>query len=246
MFTFKFNSNSAEINRKMSNLIGSQMPFAVKKSLNDTARTLLAKNKQDMKLTFDNPVPFTLNAFFIKFAKKYENTVTIRRKDVQAGKHYLEVQGDGGARPRKAIENKFKHTVAFAGPLEYMTPTKNAPRLKNGNVGMGFVNKVLSQVQSQTDAAKRMNEQRPRTRKSKAKQYFFPSINHPLGQGKRAGIYERTSAGNARKVFNFLPYAPTYRPRFHFHDNMNKYAKQVFPKKFRNAMRHAMATAKLF
>jgi len=233
MFTFYFRSNSKTVNRKMSNLVGSQMPFAIQRSLNETAKTLHKKNQQDMKLAFDRPNRFTLNAYFIKYAKKYDTSVTIRRKDTHARKHYLEVQDEGGPRPRKGIENRFKYGVPTGAPLEYLAPTVHTPRSKAGNVTMGFYNKVFAQVNGKPSG------------KAKGRQYFVPRVTHPLGQGKRAGIYERTPAGNARKVFSFLSFPPMYRKRTNFHGNMTRYGKMIYPKKFKAAMRHALATARL-
>lgn len=245
MFNFKFNSNSAQVNRRLSNLVGSQMPYAVARALNETAKTLHAKNKQDMRAAFENPTPFTINAYFIKFAKKGEQNVVIRRKDMQRGKHYLEVQDEGGPRPAKAVENNFRTRLAYGGAVNYLTPTRHTPRNKYGNVSPGFMNKVMSQLQVQRDPAMNMNTQRPRSRKSKAKQYFVPSTNHPLGRGIRAGVYERTAAGNAKKVLNFLTFPPTYRARTNFHRNMTSYGQSVFPKKLKMTLRRAMQTARL-
>ena len=76
---FKFKSNTKDVNARLSNMVATQMPFAISKALNETAKTLVAKNKQDMRMIFDNTVPFTLNAFFFKFAKKGQTSVTIRR-----------------------------------------------------------------------------------------------------------------------------------------------------------------------
>jgi hypothetical protein len=245
MFSFKFNSNSAQVNRRMSNLVGSQMPYAVARALNETAKTLHAKNKQDMRLAFENPTPFTLNAYFIKFAKKSEQSVVIRRKDMQRGKHYLEVQDEGGPRPRKGVESNFRTNLAWGGPVNYLTPTRRTETNKYGNVSSGFMNKVMSQLQVQRDPAMNMNTQKPRKRKSQATQYFVPSTSHPLGQGIRAGVYERTPAGNAKKVLSFLTFPPIYRPRTNFHAKMTRYGQSVFPKKLKKTMSHAMRTARL-
>ena len=86
---FKFNANTKLVNEKMSNMVARQMPYAQQLALNNTAKNLIARNKRDMRKIFDRPVNFTLNAFYFKAARKYENSVTIRRKDMQRGKHYL-------------------------------------------------------------------------------------------------------------------------------------------------------------
>lgn len=238
-------SNAAEINRRLSNMVARQLPYAIAKGLNDTAKTLVAKNKQDMKLAFRNPVPFTLNAYHFKYAKRGETSVTIQRKNMQAGRHYLEVQEAGGQRPLKGVEKNFMFNLAWDGPVSYITPTKNAPTLKNGQISQGFLRKVEAQLKTARDPAMRMNTQRPKSRKSRGKEYFVPSTQHPLGQGKRAGVYERTAAGNSRKVINFTTASPVYKKRTRFHENMPRYAAHILPAKMNNALAHAIRTARL-
>ena len=237
---FKFKSNVADVNKRMSNMVARQMPFAVSKALNETAKTLVAKNKQDMRLAFDNATPFTLNAFYFRYARKYENSVTIRRKDMQRGRHYLEVQEDGGRRPNTASETNFKMNLAWPGQVNYITPTRATPRLKNGAISRGFMNQVMSQLQVQRDKAANT----PSSRKSASK-YFVPSIDHPLGQGIRAGVYMRTPAGNAKKMLNFTTRTPIYRKKTQFSVKMNAYGRAVYPKKMKAALKFAMATARL-
>lgn len=244
MIAFQLRGNTADSNRRMGNLVMRQMPYAVSRALNETAKTLQTKNKQDMRSAFQNPMPFTLNAYFIKYAKKADLRVKIRRKQKQAGRHYLEVQDDGGSRPRKGIENNFRTRLAWPGPVEYLGPTRHTPKNKYGNVSPGFMNKVMSQLQVQRDPAMNINTQRPRTRKSRAKQYFVPSTSHPLGQGRRAGVYERNTVGNAKKVLNFLTASPTYRPRTNFHRNLNRYGKMTYPGKLKKSLAMAMRTAR--
>ena len=237
VMSFKFTSNSKIVNAKMSNMIARQTPFAISRALNESAKTLIKKNKQDMQMIFDRPVAFTLNAFFFRFAKKGQTSVKIRRKDKAVGKHYLEVQEDGGLRPQTGIEKAFAMNLPYSGLLQHLVPTKAAPLNKAGNMSQGFRNKMMSAMQVARDPQMRS--------RSKGKQFFVPAETHPLGKGRRAGVYMRTSAGNAKKMLNFIPNRISYTPRLKFEQRMNKYASIIYPKKLKAAMRHALATAKL-
>lgn len=234
---FKFKSNAKDVNAKMSNMVAVQMPFAISKALNETAKTLVAKNKQDMRMIFDRPVPFTLNAFYFRYAKKGQTSVTIRRKDKQVGRHYLEVQEYGGLRPQTGMEKTFAMNLPYSGILRHITPTKAAPKNKHGNMSPGFRNKMMSAMQVARDPTQRS--------KTRGKQYFVPSSTHPLGQGKRAGVYMRNSAGNAKKMLNFIDRGIKYKPKLKFGSRMNRYGRMVYPRKFQAAMKLALSTARL-
>lgn len=244
MSEIKLTADTARLNRRLSNMIARQIPFAVSRALNQTAKDLIAANKKDMQMRFDRPTNFTLNAFFFMYAKKGDTSVTIRRKSMQAGKHYLEVQESGGQRKMKGFERNFMYNLAYSGPISYITPTDKTPILSNGNMSMGFLRKVESQLRTASDPAMRMNTQKPRKRKARGKQYFVPDITHPLGQGRSAGVYERTPAGNVKKVLNFVTSTPQYTKRTRFHQNMPRWASKILPGKLRSSLRFAMETAR--
>ena len=240
---FQFKSNVADVNRRMSNMVARQMPFAISKALNETAKSLVAKNKKDMGRIFDNPVPWTLNAFTYKPAKKYDNTVTIRRKDMQRKRHYLEVQNEGGLRGQTGMEKAFETNLPYAGVLRHVAPTKATPLNKYGNMSPGFRNQIMSAMQVSRDTKMR-SPIKGQTKSGKAR-YFVPSNTHPLGQGRRAGVYQRTSAGNAKKVLSFIDRGISYRPKFRFEERMDMYGKNIYKKKLAASLQYAMRTAKL-
>ena len=242
--SFKFNANTKDINRKMSNLVGAQMPFAVSKALNDTGKTLVAKNKQDMRMIFDNTVPYTLNAFFFRFARKGQTSIKIKRKDKQVGRHYLEVQEDGGRRPKTRMENLIKYNLATPRHIGTVTPTHHMKRSKTGSIG-GERNRILSALHltASRDTHSPLYGYSGKTKRSTG--YFVPAPTHPLGQGKRFGVYRRTAAGNAQKVLNISEREPMYRPKLRFYSRMNRYGSMMFPKKMQKALRYALSTAKL-
>lgn len=241
---FILKAETKQLERKLNNAINSQIPYALSLALNESAKTMLAKHKQDMNLAFENPTPFTKNAFYIQYAKKHNPVAVIRRKDMQRGKHYLEVQDAGGFRGRKAFETNMRMNLPYDGDISYVTPTRYTPLNRYGNMSQGFLRKIESELRTARDPAMRMNTKKPGARKTKFG-YFTPPTSHPLGQGKRAGVYKRSKAGNVTKVLNFTTAAPKYRPRTNFDANMRRYFGQVYQPKFNAALRRALSTMKL-
>ena len=242
--SFQFRSNTKDVNAKLSNMVARQMPFAVSRALNETAKTLVAKNKQDMRMIFDNAVPFTLNAFFFKYARKGQATVTIRRKSKQVGRHYLEVQEHGGARPMSRLEKLVQFNLATSRHIGMVSFTHHMKRTKTGAIG-GERNRILSAMHLSQDKATRSPIYGRSGKTKRSTGYFVPAPSHPLAQGRRFGIYRRTKVGNAQKVMNISERQPTYRPKLKFASRMDRYGKSVFPRKMQSSLKFAMATARL-
>ncbi len=240
---FKFKSNTKDVNARLSNMVATQMPFAISKALNETAKTLVAKNKQDMRMIFDNTVPFTLNAFFFKFAKKGQTSVTIRRKDKQVGRHYLEVQEDGGTRPKTRLENLVQTNLATSRHIGMVSFTHHIKRTKTGAIG-GERNRILSALHLTADKTTHSPIYGRSGKTKRSTGYFVPAPTHPLAQGKRFGVYRRTQAGNAQKVMNISERQPVYKPKLKFASRLDRYGRKIFPKKMQSALKFAMATAK--
>mgnify|MGYP000386219671 CR=1 FL=1 len=125
----------------------------------------------------------------------------------------IEVQEDGGLRPQTGMEKAFAMNLPYSGLLQHLIPTKAAPKNKAGNMSPGFRNKMMSAMQVARDPQMRS--------RSKGKQFFVPAETHPLGQGRRAGVYMRTSAGNAKKMLNFIPTVLLMK------DNTNHFLKEI-------------------
>ena len=250
--SFKFESNSKDVNARLSNMVAVQMPFAISKALNDTARTMVKKNRQDMRMIFDNAVPWTLNAFGssrfkngpMKMAKKGDTQIFIRRRDDRAKRHYLDVQEDGGTRERTGLESLVNANLATSRFVGAVTPTKHFKRSKTGAMSGGELNKIMSALHLSRDKSthSKLKGYTGKTKRSQA--YFVPASTHPLAQGKRFGVYKRNAAGNAKKVLNISERRPIYKPKLKFNDRMVRYGKQVFPKKMQKALAYAMRTAK--
>lgn len=255
MIEFKITANTDRIQRKLNNLINSQMPYATSLAINETLKTLEKYNKQLMVKAFRDPVPFTMNAFYVKFSNKRNLSGFLRRKDKVVGRHYLEIQDMGGRRPRKGFENNFMNQGKNTGSLAAVLPTKNTPRDPRGNMTMAFINKVSSQLGVQKDAAQNKPYQLKTKsgKRSTAVRYFSPHPSHPLAQRGGLGVYEtradplgkKRGDGRIKKVMNFVQNAPTYRKRTDFDNKMKRAASNLMPKKMRQGIKRALATARL-
>lgn len=240
---FQFKSNCKEVNAKMSELVARQMPFAISKALNATAKTMVAKNKSDMSRIFDRPVSYTLNAFHYVPARKHSNKVEIRRKQTarQHSKHWLEVQNEGGPRPQTAFEKMIKARVGYAG-FNHITPVpKNARMNANGNMTPGQYVEILSALQASRDTSQHAKRAGQTAKMAKRGRSYYATGR---GSNMRPGIYETLASGKTRKVMNFIQSA-NYRPKLRFEERMQLYGSNNYEKNLRTSLRQAMATAKL-
>ena len=260
--SFKFESNSKEVNAKLSNMVAVQMPFAISKALNDTAATMVAKNMQDIPRIFNNAVPWTIKAFGSSKLKhgpvnKKGTRVTkadvksghahiyVRRKDQVTKRHYLDVQEEGGTRENTGLETLVNLNLPTSRFVGSVTPTPHLKRNKSGAMSGGELNKIMSALHLSRDTSTHSKRYGYTGKTKRSTGYFVPAPTHPLGQGKRFGVYRRNSVGNAKKVLNISERRPIYKPKFRFDERMTRYGKMVFPKKMQKALIYALSTAKL-
>lgn len=233
MFSFEMKGDTANLNRKLSNMVQTQIPFATSKAMNETGKFLVRINKNDMKRKFTNANAFTLNAFYFQPAKKRNLVMTVRRKDKQVGKHYLEVQDKGGLRPRKGVEKRFEREIPYNGIFRAMTPTSRTGGSKN-NILMSQVNKVSAGIKQPY---------------SKSGVRYFAAGPHSLGKfgggNKTGGIYRVTGKGKPQKMFHILDHMPRYKKKTDFHGLMNKFASKHMKLMLKKTMKQALRTAKL-
>ena len=246
MITFKFDSNSKQINAKLANLAMRQIPFAASKALNQTAVELEKLNRMQMKRRFDKPVRYTLNAFRVDYSNKRKLVAGVRRKDKPAGKHYFEVEAKGGTRPYKAIE---KMASGITGGNKFIIPTSQGRgKMKNGAINAGEVTRAMSAIGASPSSNPFSRRRQDRAAKTRAgqknpSQYFVTPAG--TGKNKSGGIYKRTPAGRkVTKIFHIIEPKPIYEKRLPFNSYMMKQAKLSFPKYLRREMRAALRTAK--
>jgi len=239
--SFQFNSNLASVNAKLAKMAIKQIPFAASKALNQTGKELVAFNKIQMRKRFKDPVRYTMNAFHLKRSKKTNLVAEVRRKDKQAGKHYLDVQAKGGVRPHKAVEKKIDFRLPYDGIVQAVLPTSRTAN-RGQNISMAWVNKALAGVGQSYGSDTYTKAQ---TGKSVGKYPRYFAAEPGSGKNKTGGIYRQNSKrGKPQKLFHILDYMPSYTKRLPFNDYMMRQAKLSFPKNMRREMRAALRTAK--
>lgn len=257
MISFTLKADTKQLQHKLNNLINRQMPYATSLAINETLKTLETYNKALMQRAFDRPTRFTMNAFYVQYSNKRTLMGALRRKQMVAGRHYLEVQDAGGQRPLKAFEKNFVFRLPYRGLIHGVLPTENTPLDGNGNMTMAFVNKVSAQLQIMRDPASNTGytKRSKSGRRSRAVRYMVPDVDHPLSQPGRGGpgVYavkpdplgKKRTGSRVQKVLNFAQSKPAYQKRTDFEPKMMRAAANIMPKKMRIGIRRAMATARL-
>ena len=224
-----------------------QVPFAASVALNNTGKVLLVRNRIEMKRQFKDPVPYTLNAFFLRRSNKGNLKASIERKTAPAGKHYLEVQHKGGSRPRKRFETVLERNIPYTKDLQSVIPTARATTTKGG-VRMGAVLQTIAgmggSIPNSPYTTARTKKRRDKYESKKRQEQYFIGYKED-GKNRTDGIYMRTAGGKkVVKLFHLFDYRMSYKPNFPFYEPLRKQASTYFPNQFAKQLRLALRTAR--
>lgn len=246
MITFSTTGSTKRVSRKIQNLITRQIPFAASKALNATGDVLLLVNKREMKKNFENPVPYTINAFYKKPARYNNLRMSVRRKDKPAGKHYLGIQHKGGVRPQKGVERMFRDRVKYKGIVGAIIPIKgNGGATSKGGISMAEMHRAMAGLNASysTTAYTRDKQRAAESKRALAKRPsdYFVKANEG---GTKGGVYKRVGKRRIKKVFHIRDAMPYYKENFPFYPPLVRNAKSYFPGKMRRELRTAMRSAR--
>ncbi|PTW45684.1 hypothetical protein [Rhodovulum kholense] len=214
-----------------------QLPYAAMLALNATGEAVLDENKTLMQRVFDRPTRWTLNAFFLRRATKRSLEATVERKDAPRGRHYLEVEEQGGPRPKTGIERLIIGNVATEQHIEAVVPARGAKLNAFGNLPAGQIQRALSNIGAQQDRAQNSTD-RSRKRSRGAAQYFVPKP----GQ-LSPGVWKRQGS-RISKFLSFTDASPRYAPRFDMQGHGRAVAVRELPGRMRAALKKALSTAR--
>lgn len=223
-------SDLRNLNRNLDNL-RTDLPRMNAWALNDMAFEVFRENKKLMARVFDNPVPYTLNAFFVRKATPQSPVATVQRKDKPVGKHYLEVQQQGGRRPQTGFEKLLSRRLKYEGIIQSVLPTRAARRNRYGNISPGLIQQVLSSVKAQGDAYQNTTAASRRRAGKRRAGYFVPQAESALSPG----VYERRGE-TIRKVLAFSDAVPSYSARFPMEDHGQQVATAAAPAAYDRAL----------
>jgi hypothetical protein len=94
MISISVRSNAAALQRQLSDLAKTQLPFAIAQGINKTAARVAEAEQQNIRDTFEHPTPFTQNSVGLRKARKSNPTALIYMKDIAAA--YLRPYETGG------------------------------------------------------------------------------------------------------------------------------------------------------
>jgi hypothetical protein len=219
--TFAVTSNMPEVLDRFDKVGSRQLPFALAVALTRTAIDVRAAEVDTMKRVFDRPTPYTLNAFQVRPATKQTLAAVVEQKQQQGKRDYLKREAIGGPRQSTALERLLAVKLPYAGILTAVLPADNARLDQYGNWSNGQRNEVLSAIGAMRDSLSNRTARSLKRKKNPSK-FFIPTSGLP------PAIYERTGRGQLKVILAFTAQAPTYRPRFPFHQVAEDTAQAVF------------------
>lgn len=223
---FTLTSNLDDATRRLDDLIARQLPYAMSRALNDTAKDVREAERAEMTRALDRPTPFTLNAFFIRNSSKTNLVAEITSKDRQST--YLPMQAEGGTdRPLN---------LALLMPV-------NAGLNQYGNLPRNAIKRMLGRPD--TFVA------RQRTAKTR---HLVPGIYQrsevKTKGGKRVGTADAMIATGGGAKTNRLKLLIKFKssakvaPIFHFLPVAQETAAKSLPAHFAKRLAEALATAR--
>lgn len=229
---------------KLSDVQQRQVPFATAKALNALAERIRMGERAVMRQRFDRPTGYTMDSMYIRYASKSKQFAEVKIKDsaykAAPAANWLNTEIVGGPRRQKRSEK----ALSIAGLGSYWTPGPGAVMDGYGNVGRGFVVKMLSALKAFGEQGYMANRSKSQRSQRKARNFDI-FVGTPNGEAM--GVWQRVAMGHgtALKPLMWIQNdAPAYRIRFPF----DKIAGNTFnahaPAEFERALREAMATAR--
>lgn len=247
--------------KEMNALVKRQIPFAISRALNKTAKQTEVEERTSMLAVFDRPTQYVINSLRIFYATKSRLEATIRYKDKDdAGKgnpasNFLHPQVFGGQRKVKKFESALQRIGVLPKGL-YITPGKYCPLDSYGNIPASFIVQILSYFQAFGEQGYRANitpERKEKllqgTKKKRGFEYFV-SYGKGTGGGRQhlpPGIYKRTSFakwGSSIQPIMLFVKEPSYKKRFPFYETAQAVVEKNLMPNFTEALDEAIKSAK--
>ena len=232
------NTNSAVIQRNMTDMERKQLPYATMVAINDLAFQIRRAEMTEMKLVFNRPTPFVRKGIWVTKAENKrdpqakvwinENNQGVYRDD-DALPRILKPHIFGGQRQAKSSEKSWRR-AGHLGQRQYTVAGRDMPKNRYGNLHNGEIQKMLAQTMSFSDDQQNTGRRRSR------KKYFIATIKGTKGVWMRKG----------RRVIPALIFVnkARYKKRFDFFGVGDRIIKRYGDMAFANAMRKALRTAR--
>lgn len=254
---FKIDFDARPLIRHLDNVGKRQLPFATMQALNQTMFEVHAGWGDEIEKVFDRPTSFTRRSVLYKKATKQRLEAQVFVRDEAAKGNpparYLQPEAIGGPRRPKPYENDLR-AAGVLGQGEYTVPARGMRLDGSGNIPLGVITAILSDLQASKDERQRSTREsrgrRARRRSLKRSVYFYWPGD--TGQGRTRhrlprGIYERIATGfgsGIRMVLAIVSDTPTYSVRFDAYGLARKIFHARFPINFNEHLARALKSAK--
>lgn len=260
MITININGLT-DVQRKLSRLGNSQIPYATARALTQTAKDAQPAIRSGMQRTFDRPTPYTLNSTRTDPATKTKPQASVELRDKSAQrtasrKSWIAPQVYGGGRNLKNFEFLLRKKGILPARM-YAVPGAGADLDAFGNMTRGQIAQLLAYFQSftdqgykanSTDKGRRAIDRRLGKKAAGAKvQYIVSAGRSNLSTMHLApGIYKRIgfAAGSSLKPILMFVRRPTYAPALPFNQIVAEVADEKLIPNFKTAFAEALRTAK--
>jgi hypothetical protein len=218
------NVNLSQFNRDIEKIRKVQKKVLVD-ALNWTAFDARDANKLDMDSVFDNPTPWTKNAFAVKKAKPSSLKASVTAKDTRgrmkaSASEYLARQVSGGDRDQGGFERLLRSRRILPHNFRAVVD-KTVRRNRYGNLSKARYQKIVQQVKSVDDGGEG---------------YFLLRASKKSSRRAPLGIFHRKQNDVIESVFNFTAKKVNYKKRLDFF----KTVEDVRDRKFASAYRRSL------
>lgn len=244
-----------------------QLPYAIAQAMTASAKQAQVALKVQTPKYVKNPIPYTINSTYVRFATKQKLEASVGFKDMAskgtpAGK-YLNPMSSGGSRRPKSTERQLQ-TAGFLRPSEFIVPTGVTPLKLNqfGNLTGGTYTQVLSRLKALGEQGYSGNVSGAPGSQSKrsARDYFIGAPGNlprgiqarvgprPKGNGGRGSIKGgRPVTSNLPRGFHTVFYitrTPTYRAVFPIQKILQGTFANTFNANLQSSLQRALANAR--
>lgn len=240
--------------KNISNVEKRQIPFALSKAINETAKKTKDSLIHEMRDVFDRPTPYTLSSIFIKPSNKRNLSAIVGLKDaatkaIPASK-FLTAQITGGVRRLKRYEVALRSIGVL--PSNYFTvPGEGAKLDAYGNMSRGQIIQILSYFNAFGESGFRANAtDKTRARLRKGTKKTIHGISYfavqPGESDLHPGIWMRIHSGFGIAIRAVLIFVDRvlYDPTFDFAFVSETTNKKLFGSEFSKALLEANRTAR--
>lgn len=254
MITVDVRHNIKEVTKWLDDIQRRQLPYAISRALTETAKAVKKDLTALMEKEFDRPTRYTLNSLFMQGATKNNLQAVVWLKDTGGStpaSKYLGPQIYGGDRNLKRFESALKKIGILPDGM-MIVPGAGAQLDQHGNMRAQQIIQILSYFRAfgqQGYSANITDKKKARIAKGSKRtgQRGFAYFAGSPGGGKLPlGIYQRFSFswGSVLKPVMIFVKPPKYMKRYHFFEKAEQVIAIEFPKRFEEALRNALATAR--